>query len=171
MIISIHQPSFMPWMPYFEKIHQSDIFCILQHCQFEKNGWTNRCKVNDKWWTNPVTKGKIPIKDKVYTNGTNLADVNISWIIAMCKMLGIDTNKIVYDFPTDKKGTERLAEICVKYNADKYLTNPDAVNKYLDKKVLDSYNIEIVPFISKNNKHVLELFNDIGIERTRGLLQ
>ena len=160
----------MPWLKYFEKIHKSDIFCFQTHCQYEKDGWTNRCKIDGKWWTNPVVKGEVLIKDKMYTNGTNLADVNISWIISMCKVLGIDTNKIVYDFPTEKKSTERIVEICKRYKADEYLTNPDAVNKYLDEKMLNNNGIKIIPFKSSNNRHVLESFAEMGIAKTRNLL-
>ena len=39
MKIAIHQPNFFPWYPFFEKIKNCDIFIILTHCQFEKNGF------------------------------------------------------------------------------------------------------------------------------------
>ncbi len=56
MIISIHQPNFMPWNPFFEKIQQSDMFVCLTQCQFEKNGYQNRFNFNDKWYTMSVKK-------------------------------------------------------------------------------------------------------------------
>lgn len=42
MIISIHQPQYLPWIPYFSKIKDSDIFVILDDVQFQKNGLQNR---------------------------------------------------------------------------------------------------------------------------------
>ena len=85
-------------------------------------------------------------------------------------MLGIDTTKIIFDFPTEKKGTDRLVEICKNYKADEYLTNPEAFDKYLEKDKFDKEGIKIIPFESKHKKHVFELFDEIGVERTCELL-
>ena len=171
MLIAIHQPNFIPWMPFFEKMHQSDVFVLLTEVQYTKNGFTNRCKVNDKWWTNPVDKGMKPILDKRYTDGSSLVQVNTALIVSMARMLGIDVSKINFDFPTDKTGTERIIEICQKYECNQYLTNPDATNKYLDGDLMDKAEIEIVPFKSENKKHVFELFNEMGVEKTKALLK
>ena len=65
MIISIHQPNFMPWNPFFEKIQQSDLFVFLTHCQFEKGGYQNRFNYNNKWYTMSTSRGLIPIIDKI----------------------------------------------------------------------------------------------------------
>ena len=42
MIVSIHQPQYLPWIPYFSKIKDSEIFVILDDVQFQKNGLQNR---------------------------------------------------------------------------------------------------------------------------------
>ena len=42
MIVGIHQPQYIPWIPYFSKIVQSDIFVLLDDVQFQKNGLQNR---------------------------------------------------------------------------------------------------------------------------------
>ena len=52
MRVSIHQPNFVPWYPFFQKIKEVDVFVILKECQFEKNGYQNRFNFNDKWYTN-----------------------------------------------------------------------------------------------------------------------
>lgn len=41
----IHQPHYLPWLRYFEKIARSDAFVVLDNIQFNKNGWQNRNKV------------------------------------------------------------------------------------------------------------------------------
>jgi len=70
MIISIHQPNFFPWMPFYEKIKASDVFVFLRHCQFEKNNYQNRFNYREKWHTMSINKGLEPIVNKRYMNPT-----------------------------------------------------------------------------------------------------
>ena len=51
MIVSIHQPQYLPWLGYFDKIEQSDVFVFLNDVQFKKNEWQNRNKIktSDGW--------------------------------------------------------------------------------------------------------------------------
>lgn len=63
MIVSIHQPAYLPWLGYFEKIKKSDLFLYLDTVQFQKGSFQNRNKIRTKngwiWQTVPVqTKGK-----------------------------------------------------------------------------------------------------------------
>lgn len=56
--ISIHQPNFLPWIGYFNKIRSADIFVFLDDVQFSKGGYTNRVQVltpyGVRWLTVPV---------------------------------------------------------------------------------------------------------------------
>ncbi len=58
MLISIHQPDFIPWLGLFNKIQQSDLFVIGDTVQFRKRGWTNRNQIKTAngpiWITVPV---------------------------------------------------------------------------------------------------------------------
>lgn len=45
MLVAIHQPHYLPWLRYFDKIARSDVFIVLDSVQFTKNGWQNRNKV------------------------------------------------------------------------------------------------------------------------------
>ena len=58
MIISGHQPSYLPWLGFFEKIARSDLFVFHDTAQFEKQGFLhrNRIKAADGplWLTVPV---------------------------------------------------------------------------------------------------------------------
>jgi hypothetical protein len=58
MKIAIHQPQYHPWLNYYRKIAQADIFVLLDEVQFQKNGIQNRNKIKtnigDKWITIPV---------------------------------------------------------------------------------------------------------------------
>jgi hypothetical protein len=51
MILSIHQPQYMPWIGYFHKIASSDIFVFLDDVQFKKNEWQHRNRIkSSKGW-------------------------------------------------------------------------------------------------------------------------
>lgn len=56
--ITIHQPQYLPWVPYFDKILRSDVFVILDNVQFQKNGLQNRNQIKTvngvTWLTVPV---------------------------------------------------------------------------------------------------------------------
>jgi len=58
--VGIHQPNFMPWLGYFYKIWQSDVFIFLDDVQFQKTGasYTNRVSINIGGASNYVT---IPV--------------------------------------------------------------------------------------------------------------
>lgn len=58
MRIAIHQPQFLPWLGYVDKIDQVDVFVALDTVQFKKNEWQNRNRIRTaqgwQWITVPV---------------------------------------------------------------------------------------------------------------------
>lgn len=71
-VVAIHQPNFLPWLGFFDKMARSDVFVLLDHVQFQKTGgtWTNRVKMEvggaPRWVTVPVVRtqsGTLPITD------------------------------------------------------------------------------------------------------------
>ncbi len=76
MIISIHQPQYLPWLGYFDKIDKSDAFVFLDDVQFKKNEWQNRNKIKIsngwQWLTVPVLyKFTQSISEVLINNGVN----------------------------------------------------------------------------------------------------
>ncbi len=58
MIVAVHQPQYLPWLGYFDKIDKADVFVLLDNVQFKKNEWQNRNKIKTadgwQWLTVPV---------------------------------------------------------------------------------------------------------------------
>ena len=158
----------MPWMPYFEKVEQADVFVILNHCQFRKNNFQNRFNIGDQWYTLGVIKGNDPIIEKKYKSPSEdwetikrrlphyekllnefdecvndtLWETNGKIIKLIVKKLCIKTS-IQSDYPTDKKRSERLLDICKNFGATKYLSGPSGRN-YLDLDLFRRENIEVI---------------------------
>ncbi len=59
MIVAVHQPQYLPWLGYFDKMAKVDIFCYLDTVQYKKNEWQNRNRVKTaqgwQWLTVPVS--------------------------------------------------------------------------------------------------------------------
>jgi len=45
MICAIHQPQYLPYLGYFEKIARCDVFVVLDDVQYKKNEWQNRNQI------------------------------------------------------------------------------------------------------------------------------
>ena len=58
MRVTIHQPQFLPWLGYLDKISRADLFVALDSVQFKKNEWQNRNRIRTargwQWVTVPV---------------------------------------------------------------------------------------------------------------------
>ena len=67
MIVTIHQPQYLPWLGYFDKINRADIIVLLDNVQYKKNEWQNRnhIKTANGWqWVTVPVKYKFP--EKIY---------------------------------------------------------------------------------------------------------
>lgn len=57
------QPSYLPWLGYFDQLYKSDVFVLYDDVQFDKHGWRNRNRIKTptgvQWLTVPVlTRGE-----------------------------------------------------------------------------------------------------------------
>lgn len=58
MKVTVHQPQFLPWLGYLDKIARADLFVVLDQVQFKKQEWQNRNRIRTacewQWLTVPV---------------------------------------------------------------------------------------------------------------------
>jgi len=78
MLVTIHQPQFMPWLGYFDKMDQSDRFVLLDTVQYKKNEWQNRNRLKavpgPQWLMVPI-RFRFPARiDEVVVND------NVPWL-------------------------------------------------------------------------------------------
>jgi hypothetical protein len=63
MLVAIHQPNFLPWLGYFDKISRADRFVVLDSVPLQLTGgnYTNRVKMiisgKPSWVTMPLRRG------------------------------------------------------------------------------------------------------------------
>ncbi len=72
MIAAIHQPQYLPYLGFYDKIARADVFIALDNVQFQKNGLQNRNKIKTRdgwqWLTVPVA----------HQHDTKISEVKIS---------------------------------------------------------------------------------------------
>ena len=58
MLVAIHQPHYLPWLGYLQRMAQADLFILLDHVQFERGNYQNRSQIRingtPHWLTVPV---------------------------------------------------------------------------------------------------------------------
>jgi len=169
LIVTIHQPNFLPWLPYFKKIQQADVFVFLRHCQYQREGHQHRFQRLDKWHTMKADKGHL--QDSIFVKkyirpdedwqkikqqtlehkalldsldfaiSSSLHETNQKIILMMMQKMNI-TTKVEYDVPDVSSGTERLVNICKDLGATTYLSGPSG-RHYMDLTLFENAGINV----------------------------
>ncbi len=71
---TILQPTYLPWMGYFELIDSSDVFVVFDHVQFERKSWQQRNKIKT---SNGVVYLSVPVQKT--PQKTPICDIKISY--------------------------------------------------------------------------------------------
>lgn len=58
--VAIHQPNYLPYLGYFDKIDRADVFVLLDSVTYTHNDWRNRNRIKtpqgERWLTVPVVR-------------------------------------------------------------------------------------------------------------------
>lgn len=96
MRVVILQPSFLPWLGYFDQMSKCDVFVIYDDVQYDKNGWRNRNRIKTpqgpQWLTVPVLiKGRdFPLNRDVEINNTT------TWHVKQMKSIAQNYGRAPY---------------------------------------------------------------------------
>jgi hypothetical protein len=101
MIISIHQPNYIPHPGFFDKISKSDVFVLFDDVQYTKGGYQNRVRItepirnNPIWLTVPVQNASFKLTEDI------LISYDMKWIDShvskISKLNVADHNKLLID--------------------------------------------------------------------------
>lgn len=89
MRLTIHQPEHLPWLGFFDKAAQADIFVLLDTVQYRKNYFHNRNRIKGTdhpvWLTLPVRKPVLaPIREIRVDGGRKARGKVLNLIRACC---------------------------------------------------------------------------------------
>jgi len=95
-VIAVLQPSYLPWLGFFEQMLRAKVFVIYDEVQFDKNGWRNRNRIKTaqgiQWLTVPVlTKGKEkPSNNSIQINSA------VNWSLKHLKSIEQNYRKTLF---------------------------------------------------------------------------
>lgn len=76
MIVAVHQPNYLPYIGFFNKMKNADVFIIYDDAQFSKRDFHHRNKIRTvngwNWLFVPVGKEKKPINEVKIKNDVRL---------------------------------------------------------------------------------------------------
>jgi len=141
-VVAIHQPNFLPWLGYFNKVEEADIFVALDSVQFQKTGgtWCNRVRIvingQPAWITMPI--------DRSYSGLRSIREIRIadtSWRQTMLRTIRMAyTRASHFDevFPVVSKLIGDSTRWLTEFNLACIKTLGTAIGLDADKIVLSS---------------------------------
>jgi hypothetical protein len=142
-MVAILQPSYLPWLGYFEQIDRSDVFVFYDDVQYDKHGWRNRNKIKTpkgwQWLTVPVYHN---FGQKIYEVKINN---NIPWRRKHLKSLQANYARAPY-YQTYIKFFEKVYSQHWEYLVD--------LNVYLIKQLCEFLGIKNTEFVHSRDLNI-----------------
>ena len=116
IILSAHQPVYMPWLGLFHKIALADIFCVFDIVQYQRKDFNNRNKIKTSagsiWLTVPVkSSGRL---DSIITD---IEIINDGWPKKHLKSIELNYKKTPY-FEQYFHGLKKILDTPYQYLVD-----------------------------------------------------
>lgn len=92
MILTAHQPVYLPWLGLFHKIARADLFCYFDIVQYQRKDYNNRNKIktsNGELWLS------VPVESKGHLD-KNVSDILIiqdKWVTKHLKSIELNYKK------------------------------------------------------------------------------
>lgn len=163
MRVTIHQPDYLPWLGYFDKMKRTDLFVFLDCAQYSKNGFHNRNKIKTGQGWAYLT---IPVSRDQYSKNINqvVLPQDNSWKEKHWKSISISYSNASYfkeyqDFFKNiyQKDFEFLADFnieIIKYLKEKFAFQ----NKFIRESEL-KINKEL-----KGTERLLAILKELGAD-------
>lgn len=95
MILTAHQPVYLPWLGLFHKIYLAEMFCIFDIVQYQKKDYNNRNKIKTHsgsiWLSVPVES-----KDYLEKKICDIRVINDGWNRKHFKSISLAYQKSPY---------------------------------------------------------------------------
>lgn len=161
-VVVVHQPDFIPYLGFFDRLLHADIFVVLDTVQYEKQGWMNRDKIKtaqgEQWLT--VGVKKAPTSTPV--NEILLSEDN-PW-----RRKGL--NLVEFNYKKSEFYPEIMPHIreIFEYPAKKMMD----FNMFSIRKLMELFDIDIEVVFAhtlnpqgKNNELNIDIVNKLGAHR------
>ena len=160
MIVAIHQPEYLPWLGFFKKMMNVELFVFLDDVQFCKKGWQNRnrIRINDG-----TTLLSIPVHTHSYPKINEVTiDNEKNWSIRHKKSILYNYARAPY-FDEIKDFVEYIFEKKFQYLVDlnteiiKFIMNELEIKS----KIVFSSELEIS---KKGSDRVIDICKAVGAD-------
>ena len=127
--ISINQPTFMPWLGWFELLDNTDVFVLLDDVQFSKQSWQQRNRIK-------TSKGSefITLSVKKNSNKEKINDVKLT-------NFKYDLKKMIKTIETNYNKTKHYEKLIKELMI--------LFDKISDSKKLIDVNLNLIIFFNK----------------------
>lgn len=119
MRVTIHQPQYVPWLGYLDKIDRADLFVVLDTVQYTKQEWQNRNRIRTaqgwQWLTVPVLHrfgqklNEVRINQQVNWRAKHLRSLEVHYRQAAYLEEFLQGLRALYRDPWERLATLNLA--------------------------------------------------------------
>jgi len=161
IILSAHQPVYLPWLGLIHKIALADIFCVFDIVQYQRKDFNNRNKIKTSagpiWLTVPVkSSGRL---DSIITD---IEIINDGWHKKHLKSIELNYKKTPY-FEQYFHGIKKILDTPYQYLVD---LNFDILVYVLDVLDIDTKIVKAsdYSFVGTKSELVLDMCTQLNAD-------